>query len=62
MHGIQWLADVDIEVGVGVRGVILLTFIVRFIATGAVDERGQVNDGAPVPHSAFRLFKGEDCI
>lgn len=42
MHGIQWLADVDIKIRTGIRGAVL-TFIICFIATSAMDERGQVN-------------------
>lgn len=54
MHGIQWLADVDVEVRGGIRGAIL-TFIICFIATSTMDERGQINNGTSIPHSTFSL-------
>lgn len=56
VHGVQRLADVDVEVRAGVRGVVL-ALIVRFVPPGAVDEGGQVDDGAAVPHRTFRLSR-----
>lgn len=59
VHGVERLADVDVEVGVGVGVVVLLTLVVRLVAPRAVDERGQVDDGAAVPHGTFHLRKRE---
>lgn len=59
MHWVQRLANVDVEVRACVGGVIL-TFVIRLVAPRAVDERGQVNNGAPIPHRALRLLDRGD--
>lgn len=55
MHRVQRLADVDVEVRAGVGGVIL-ALVICLIAPRAVDERGQVNNRASIPHRALRLL------
>lgn len=54
MHGVQRLADVDVEVRVGVGGVVF-ALVIGFVTAGAVDERGQVDDGASIPHGTLCL-------
>lgn len=58
MHGVERLADVDVEVGAGVRAVIL-TLVIGFVTPGAMDEWGQVDEGAAVPHRALGLSDGK---
>lgn len=58
MHGVERLADVDVEVRAGV-GAVVLTLIVCFVTPGAVDEWGQVDEGAAVPHGALGLSDGK---
>lgn len=56
---IQRLADVNVEVGVGVGGVIL-ALVIRLVTPSAVDEGRQVDNGATILHGTFWLLKRKE--
>lgn len=56
---IQRLADINVEVRVGVGGVIL-ALVIRLVTPSAVDEGRQVDNGATILHGTFWLLKRKD--